>query len=177
MPKKKGFKTGRFKADYKFEELKDRAKERARDWYRQGALDYEWWESVYEDAANIGLKLTGFDISRGADAEGKFTKGAVDVAKSILGDHGDTTETYKDARDFLKDFEKKEKAYYAADEDNDDFESSDEAEEMENEFLNTLLQEYAQILRKEHEYLTSDEQVDEMIVANDYEFNEDGSRA
>lgn len=92
-------------------------------------------------------------------------------------DHGKETETYKDARDFLKDWETKEKAYYAADEDNDDFEGSEEAEEMEKEFLNTLLQDYAQILQKEHEYLTSDEQVDEMITANDYEFNEDGSRA
>lgn len=162
---------------YKFEELTGRAKERARDWYRQGALDYEWWESVYEDASNVGLKITGFDISRGADAEGKFTSNAVDVASSIVKDHGDKTETYKDARDFLKDWEKKEKAYYAADEDNEDFEGSEEAEELEKEFLNTLLQDYAQILQKEYEYLMSDEQVDEMITANDYEFDVDGRRA
>lgn len=38
---------------YKFDELSERAKEKARDWYRQGALDYNWWEFVYEDAANI----------------------------------------------------------------------------------------------------------------------------
>jgi hypothetical protein len=36
---------------YKFDELSDRAKDTARDWWRQGALDYGWWESVYEDAA------------------------------------------------------------------------------------------------------------------------------
>lgn len=162
---------------YKFEELTGRAKERARDWYRQGALDYEWWETVYEDAKNVGLKITGFDIDRGADAEGKFTDTAVDVATAIMKDHGHETETYKDARDFLKDWEKKEKAYYDADEDNEDFEGSEVAEELEKEFLNTLLQDYAQILRKEYEYLTSDEQVDEMIIANDYEFDEDGRRA
>ncbi len=48
---------------------------------------------------------------------------------------------------------------------------------MEKEFLNTLLQDYAQILQKEYEYLMSDEMVDESIIANEYEFNEDGSRA
>lgn len=162
---------------YKFEELSDRAKERARDWYRQGALDYEWWDSVYEDAKRIGLKITGFDLGRGADAEGKFTSSAVDVANAILKEHGDKTETYKDARDFLKDWEKKEKAYYDADEDNEDFEGSEEGEELEKEFLNTILQDYAQILQTEMEYLTSDEQVDEMITVNEYEFDEDGHRA
>lgn len=162
---------------YKFEELSPRAKERARDWYRQGALDYDWWDSVYEDAGRIGLKITGFDLNRGADAEGKFTSTAVDVANAILREHGDKTETYKDARDFLKDWEKKEKAYYDADEDNEDFEGSEEGEELEKEFLNTILQDYAQILQTEMEYLTSDEQVDEMITANEYEFDEDGHRA
>lgn len=162
---------------YKFEELSDRAKERARDWYRQGALDYEWWDSVYEDAKRIGLKITGFDVSRGADAEGKFEDTAVDVANAILKEHGKETETYKDARDFLKDWEKKEKAYYDADEDNEDFEGSEEGEELEKEFLNTLLQDYAQILQKEEEYLMSNEVVDESIIANEYEFSEDGRRA
>lgn len=162
---------------YKFDELKGRAKEKARDWYRQHALDYEWWETVYEDANTVGIKLTGFDLGRGQSAEGKFTKSAVDVAQAILKNHGDKTETYKDARDFLKDWKVKEKAYYQADEDNEDFDGSNEAAELEEEFLKTLLQDYVQILQAEEEYLTSDEQVDEAMVANEYEFEEDGSRA
>lgn len=160
---------------YKFDELKEKAKEKARDWYREHSLDYEWWESVYEDAKNIGLKITGFDIDRAVGAEGKFTDSALDVAKAILKDHGHMTETYKNARDFLEEMAKKEKAYYAADEDNEDFEGSEEAEELEKEFLNTLLQDYAQILRAEYKHLMSDEIVDESIVANEYEFNADGT--
>ena len=35
---------------YQFDELSDSAKEKARDWYRLGAMDYEWWDYVYEDA-------------------------------------------------------------------------------------------------------------------------------
>ena len=50
---------------YKFEELSPKAKEKARDWFREGALDYDWWDSTYEDAASIGLKITGFDLGRG----------------------------------------------------------------------------------------------------------------
>jgi hypothetical protein len=46
---------------YKFGELSDKAKERARYWYRQGAFDYEWWDSVYDDAAMIAERM-GIDL-------------------------------------------------------------------------------------------------------------------
>lgn len=46
---------------YKFDELGDAAKEKAREWYRSSALDYEWWDSVYEDAARMGA-LIGIQI-------------------------------------------------------------------------------------------------------------------
>lgn len=38
---------------YKFSELDESAKEKAREWYSNGALDYDWWDSVYEDAGRI----------------------------------------------------------------------------------------------------------------------------
>ena len=31
---------------FTFDELTDRAKEKARAWYREGALDYEWYDSI-----------------------------------------------------------------------------------------------------------------------------------
>ena len=40
-----------------FDELEDDAKEKARDWYRSGALDYEWWDAVYEDAITCAAIL------------------------------------------------------------------------------------------------------------------------
>lgn len=45
---------------YKYEELSDRAKQKARDWYIAG-MDYEWWEGVYEMAKEDGYEL-GFCI-------------------------------------------------------------------------------------------------------------------
>lgn len=38
---------------YKFEELSDRAKESARQWYRETALDYEWYDSTFENFGRI----------------------------------------------------------------------------------------------------------------------------
>jgi len=146
---------------FNFDELSKQAKEKARDWYREGALDYEWWDIVYEDAQNIGLKITGFDLGRSSEVDGKFTKSCKTVAKLIVENHGPDTETYKDAKAFLKDNKKTEEV----------------SEETENEFLKTLLEDYRLILEKEMEYLTSDEAIDESIQANEYEFNEDGSRS
>ena len=49
-----------------------------------------------------------------------------------------------------------------------------EKDEIDREFLRALLEEYLTILRKEEEYQLSDEVADEMMVANEYEFTEDG---
>lgn len=43
---------------YKFDELSDEAKEKARNWWREGGLDYDWWYSVYDDCDTI-FKIIG----------------------------------------------------------------------------------------------------------------------
>ena len=48
---------------YKFSELDDRAKERAMDNWRDGHLDYDWWESVYDDADHVATIL-GIELTR-----------------------------------------------------------------------------------------------------------------
>lgn len=49
---------------YKFEELSDKAKEKARDWYREGVFNDSYdWECVYEDADRIAAMM-GIDIDR-----------------------------------------------------------------------------------------------------------------
>lgn len=47
---------------FKFDELSDAAKEKARDWYRDGGFDYEWWDSTYEDAACVA-EILGIEIT------------------------------------------------------------------------------------------------------------------
>lgn len=46
---------------FTIDELSDKAKEKAREWYTEG-LDYNWWEAVYEDARNIGNILGFFNM-------------------------------------------------------------------------------------------------------------------
>lgn len=158
---------------YSFDELSDDAKETARNWYRDGALDYDWWEFVYEDAERVGLKITGFDLDRRRHAEGKFTDAPEDVAGSILKEHGDTCETYKTAAQFIAD-----RASLIADlEDGTEVEDTEAYEDLKEEFLKSLLEDYSIILQNEYEYQLSDECVDETIRANDYEFLESGKRA
>lgn len=44
-----------------FDQLSDRAKEKARENERRHMLDYDWWDCVYEDAVRIG-SLMGIEI-------------------------------------------------------------------------------------------------------------------
>lgn len=46
---------------FTFDELDEDAKTRARDWYREGALDYDWWDSTYDDFSGI-CKILGIDL-------------------------------------------------------------------------------------------------------------------
>lgn len=56
---------------YRLDELDDSAKERARAWYREGALDHDWYEFVYEDfeliceILGVRLKTRSVDLMGG----------------------------------------------------------------------------------------------------------------
>ena len=38
---------------YRLDELSDAAKDAARQWYRKGGFDYDWFEFVYDDFERI----------------------------------------------------------------------------------------------------------------------------
>lgn len=161
---------------YQFAELDDSAKDKAREWYRS-TIDYGWWDSVYEYAERIGIKIDSFDIDR-HKIGGKATKDPHEVADKILAEHGETCDTYTLAESFLRE---RDKAVDTA-ERNDDGEFVNEwdldkqLDKIEAEFVRAVLEEYLSILRKEWDYLNSDESVDESILANEYEFDEQGNR-
>jgi hypothetical protein len=142
---------------YTFDELTNQAKEKARDWYRDGD-DSQWaWESVQEDAQEIGLKLISLSDSR--SNEGSFIGSAVETLKQIKENHGKSCETYLTAVRY-------EKALT----------ENPDGEDSAHEFLHDLLEDYRVMLNKEIEYQNSDESVDESIRANEYEFTETGKR-
>lgn len=147
---------------YDFDDLNDDAKEKARDWYRNGALDYEWWDSTFEDAENVGLRIKSFELDRGRHATGVFTQDALSVCEAIIANHGKDCETYKTAMQY--------KGAFRNELDSDEYEAASE------EFRNALLEDYSVMLQHEYEYLLSDEAVDENIRANEYTFTENGKR-
>jgi hypothetical protein len=49
-----------------------------------------------------------------------------------------------------------------------------QVEDMELEFLRSILEDYRILLQKDYDYQTSDEAIIETIQANEYEFTENG---
>ena len=166
---------------YKFDELSDKAKEKARDWYREGALEYDWWDGVYEDAKNIGLKIASFDTDRGNSIEGDFKDDAESCAKAILKEHGKDCDSYKLADEYLETHKALRTQFDEACEADDDpvlIRKLDEGlVELDAEFKRAILEDYLDTLKKEVEYRMSDESVDESILANEYDFLGSGKRA
>jgi len=68
---------------YSFNELSKEAQNVAIDKMRYINVDDNWWLSTYEDAENIGLKITSFDIERN-EIEGCFNLSACEVMQTML---------------------------------------------------------------------------------------------
>lgn len=160
---------------YKFSELSEDAKQTAVDKMRDINVSHDWWDSTYEDAAQIGLKITSFGLDRNRHAKGEFTLSACEVAQNIFNNHGETCETYKTAKEFMSELQPVFDSYMdESDENYESKEGEDRLMELENDFLNDILEDYSIILQHEYEYLQSDEAIIETIEANDYDFTENG---
>lgn len=160
---------------YRFNELSDKAKEKARNWFREGYTGEFEWENIQDDAKEIGLKITELrPTGIQGNNEGEFITTARECAEKILKNHGETCETYKTAKGYLQDL-----AALAIVEGGDvgDYEDQNAADELTKEFKYSLLEDYRVILEKEEEYQNSDEVVDENIIINEYEFTENGEIA
>ena len=99
-------------------------------------------------------------VDRGNMIHGNLLESCVDVAKLIFKNHGQNCDTYKLAKEFIKD--------------RHNAKNENEIESIENDFEYQLKEEYLSILRKEYEYLTSEEAIKWTIDANEYEFTIDG---
>jgi hypothetical protein len=137
-------------------------------------VDHGWWDSTYEDAENSGIKLEGFDLGRARSISGEFTGTAYECADHIIANHGVDCDTHKTALEFKKEIADIRERYKDTGE--DDWDEQSEIENAEDEFKKSLLQDYWKILQKEYEYLTSDEQIKEALIANEYDYTQDGKR-
>lgn len=187
---------------YKFSELSNEAKECARAWWREHALNYEWWDNVYDDAKECA-KLIGIQIDKiyfsgfssqgdGACFEGRYsyTKGAVAAIKA----HAPQDTTLHAIAQDLQAIQKR--VFYRAsaivkhtghyyhehsttiriDNDNDAYgDIPQDVEEGIKDALRAFMQWIYRQLEREYEYQLSNECVDETIEANEYEFTDSGN--
>lgn len=203
---------------FKFDELGESAKEAAREWYRNGALYYDWWDFVYEGAAECG-KILGIDLNQkpvklmngetrydpaiyfsgfssqgdGACFEASYSY-AKGCGKAIRRHAPQDTDLHRIADELIalqrRHFYRLEarthqRGYYnhsgcMAVDVSDSETGCDVSADTEESLRDTLRSFadwiYAQ-LECEYSWLMSDEQVDESMRANEYEFDEDGHRA
>ena len=167
---------------YTLDEVREQALERHWDIN----VDYDWWESVYADADAIGLKITGFDLDRGAYCTGVLLDDAVAVAENILKNHGTSCDTYQLANDFLASVRAPQMFVDRVDGSRFDIyhrksvydtyrDKEHEINLLAEQFEKDLCEEYRCILQQEYEWLTSEQAIYETLQANMYEFNADGS--
>lgn len=154
---------------YDFNELSEEAKERAIRKLADINVSHEWWDSTYEDAENIGLKLNSFDLDRNRHATGSIIGTHEETAMLIKENHGEDCQTYKIADEFLSKLTALTDLAVKEERDLDD-----EIDDLNADFLKDLLEEYAMMLQKECDYLQSDKAIIETIESNEYTFTIEG---
>ena len=173
---------------YQFDELDEIAQEKAIETCSGYNVNHDWWEHTCDqDAATIGLKITGFDLYRGT-IEGDLSEYLLDSCKLIRINHGKDTETFDTARQYLEEYIEAYKVWRKEQDEEEyhdgmtpywwlyEFRYSDEADVVTNNYKKALLQDYLIILQKEYDYLTSREGIINTIRANEYDFLANGCR-
>ena len=186
---------------YTFDDLDDEAKGKAREWWHgsaSGALDYDWWDGLFEMATTAG-KCLGIDVEDiqfrgfwsqgdGASFKGSYAyrKGWRAALKAEFG--GDTLVELERIGLELQDIQRP--VFYKLEAgvnmnsrymsvNVDVYGLTDRQWTMRRESdVRDAMRSFAHwiycSLEKEYDYLTSDEAVDETIKANDYLFTEEG---
>jgi hypothetical protein len=202
---------------YKYEELSEEAKAKARDWYRadDGGLHDDWWDAVYEDAGRI-FDILGIDSRKpvklmngstrhdpaiwftgfGSQGDGAcftgtyaYKAGSVRAIKRYAPEDAELQRIASELMQVQRShgykvtatLEHRDNYYHEnsvsidVDWPNESYVGQSSDAETVRELLRDLMRWIYRALEKEHEYLTSDESVAESIIANEYEFEEDGS--
>lgn len=187
-------------AIFKFEELPDSAKEKAREWYRNAGAGDQWWDGVYE-AVTDAAKLMGVEIDNigfsgfwsqgdGAHFTGSFgyAKGCVKAVASHAPLDEDLQGIAREwqalqARNFYKlSGTVKHSGHYQHENctsfdvyRDGDWANNSDTEESVKEVMRDLMRWIYKRLETEWAWLNADEQVDACIIANEHEFTADGT--
>jgi hypothetical protein len=134
---------------YSFEELAEEVQQKLINAHRYAAVEYnDWYYHISDEIERQGGNLIEFDVDRGTiriDLE----ESPIRFANNVVNHHGSDCDTYKISQQYL------------------DGELAD--------YVHDISQEYLSMLRKEFEYLTSDEYVREALLHLEHEYLEDGT--
>ncbi len=164
---------------YPFTELSDEAKKKAIQECCEFNVNYEWWNSDCDNAKNVKLKLTSFDLDGDRHCCGEFIEYADDTANKIIAEHGGNCETSLTALQYIADRKCLVIKYsdgVTTDEvtEDNEYDFNNNLVDLDEEFLRSILEDYSIMLQKQYEYLMSEEAIIETIEANEYEFTEAG---
>jgi hypothetical protein len=164
---------------YQFAELSATAKAKAVRKLHDINVSFDWWNCIYEDAEQINLNITGFGLDRSNNCSGSLEYSMNSTIELIFENHGEGCKTVAIAQRYnarwsdlvakFSDGKDKERVT-----EENDIEFDDRADELQSEFLENVLSEYADILQREYEHLIGDEAIIETITTNEYEFTSDG---
>jgi len=191
---------------YQFDELSDEAKEKARDWWRDGGLDYQWWDGVYEHYKER-IRESGFEVTEmyfsGFWSQGDGAMFEYDGLEDNLKEEFISNLNISPMRkDWLRNNiyisgSGKQSGHYNHENscahkirwevDNGDLHWSTAfykwLEAFAEDFEDFVIEKYKDIARdlyraleEEYEYKMSNEHVDEIIRINKYEFTEEGRK-
>jgi hypothetical protein len=159
---------------YTFDELSDKAKDKARERMRSCLDGDELAQGTVEDADQVGIEITGWDIGRAQQCDLAFREDADETAALILANHGEECDTHKAATAYRAAIANLASKYTEETEDHDENMAADK---IRAAFMVELEGCYLRMLTSEHEDRLSDEAIDEDIRANDYLFTEEGKRS
>ena len=164
---------------YEFEELSTEAKEKAIEKNRHINVDYDWWDCTYDSTEEVGIKINSFDIYyKTIDIT---IEDSEHTASKTIEYFGEGMEVVKISKQFIEERdalikklgEGNDIAGYSV---KDEFyhEYDEEIEYLEEQYRREMAEEILTWLRDEYEYLQTDEAIAETLIANEYDFTEDG---
>lgn len=140
---------------YEFKELSEKSKEKAVYSLYDLNINYDWWDSVYKDAENVGIKIKGFSLSGNNYISVEISDVRSTILK-IMKNHGNKCDThiaaraYSDTQTRILDYLKK------------------------HVFTEAIKKTYFKMLRDEYRHRTSDDAIIETIKVNEYYFTDNG---
>ena len=156
---------------FQFEELDSQTKEKVIENNRTINVDSDfWWQDELHIYKNeLDIIVSEFDIYR--RTMNICIEDSFETAQKIVNFFGKESSIVKTAKIFLKDNISVCKSY-----EDDWYELEEQLEYLEEEFRREIAEEILSMLTSQYEYQTSDDAIKETIIANEYEFQEDGER-